>query len=136
VKETLSQYVERIMRQKGLNHADVERECNSKISASYVGRIERGDVTNLTTEKMVGLAEGLGVDPYEIFAVSYGKPPASQNYADVLVLLDTVQKLVMNPEVLEAVEQLLQMSPKDRMVLLQPLKRINESRIKDKKKEH
>jgi hypothetical protein len=46
-----------------------------------------------------------------------------------------MQKLVMNPELLEAVEQLLHMSPKDRAVILQPLKRINKQKEKDKKEE-
>jgi transcriptional regulator with XRE-family HTH domain len=124
------------MRQKGLSSADVERKCNGKISASYIGRIERGDVTNLTTEKIVVLAEGLEVDPYEIFAVSYGKPPAAQDYAKILALLDIMQKLVMNPEVLEEVEGLLRMSPKERAVLLQPLKRFNKPKTEDKKKKH
>jgi len=123
------------MRQKGLSAADLERNCNSQISASYIGRIERGNVTNLTTEKMVILAEGLGVDPYEIFAASYGKPPAAQDYNNMLAILDTVQRLVMNPEVLEAVEQLLRMSPYERTVLLKPLKRLSKEKAKDKKEE-
>jgi hypothetical protein len=46
-----------------------------------------------------------------------------------------MQKLVMNPELLEAVEQLLRMSPKDRSVILQPLKRIHKQQKKDKKEE-
>jgi transcriptional regulator with XRE-family HTH domain len=135
MKETLSQYVERIMRQKALSFIDVERGSKGKISASYIGRILKGTVKNLTTEKIIALSEGLEVDPYEIFAASYGVPPAKQDYTNSLVLLDMMQKLVMNPELLEAVEQLLRMSPKDRAVLLQPLKRINKQKEKDKKEE-
>jgi hypothetical protein len=135
MKETLSQYVERIMRQKGLSFIDVERGSKHLISASYIGRVLKGTVTNLTTEKIVALARGLDVDPYEIFAASYGVPPAKQDITNVLVVLDLMQKLVMNPEVLEAVEELLRMPPKDRAVLLQPLKRINKQKEKDKKEE-
>jgi transcriptional regulator with XRE-family HTH domain len=135
MKETLSQYVERIMRQKALSFIDVERGSAGQISASYIGRILKGTVTNLTTEKIVALAQGLAVDPYDIFSASYGKPPAPQDHTNVLVLLDTMQKLVMNPEVLEAAEQLLRLSPKDRAVLLQPLKRINTEKKKGKEKE-
>jgi hypothetical protein len=135
MKETLSQYVERIMRQKALSFIDVERGSKGKISASYIGRILKGTVTNLTTEKIVALAQGLDVDPYEIFAASYGQPPAKQDTTNVLVVLDLMQKLVMNPELLEAVEELLHMSPKDRAVLLQTVKRVSKEKAKDKKEE-
>jgi hypothetical protein len=135
MKEILSQYVERIMRQKALSFIDVERGSKGKISASYIGRILKGTVTNLTTEKIVALAQGLDVDPYEIFAASYGQPPAKQDTTNVLVVLDLMQKLVMNPELLEAVEELLHMSPKDRAVLLQTVKRVSKEKAKDKKEE-
>ena len=134
MKENLSQYVERIIRQKGLSFADVERISDGKISASYIGRILKGEITNLTTEKMVALARGLDSSPYDIFAASYAGPPASRDYSDLLVLLDTMQKLVMNPDVFEAVEQLLSLPAKDRAVLLLPLKRINKPKAKGKKK--
>jgi transcriptional regulator with XRE-family HTH domain len=133
MKENLSQYVERITRQKGLNFADVERKCDGKISASYIGRILKGEITNLTTEKMVALAQGLGVDPREIFNASY-EGPTDQDYSSLLALLDLMQRLVMNPEVFEAVELLLRLSPKERAVLLQPLKRISKTKAKGKKK--
>jgi transcriptional regulator with XRE-family HTH domain len=135
MKENLSQFVERIIRQKGLSFADVERSSNNEISASYIGRILKGTITNLTTEKMVALARGLEVDPYEIFAASYGESPATQGYSNLLVVLDTMQKLVMNPDVFEAMEQLLRLPPKERAVLLQPLKLVNKPKAKNKKKE-
>jgi transcriptional regulator with XRE-family HTH domain len=134
MKENLSQYVERMIRQKGLSFADVERICDGQISASYIGRILKGEITNLTTEKMVALARGLDVNPYDIFAASYAGPPANQDYSNLLVLLDMMQKLVMNPDVFEAVEQLLCLPPKERAVLLQPLKLINKPKTIGKKK--
>ena len=136
MKETLSQFVQRIMRQKGLNLIDVERGSRHLISSSYIGRVLNGTVKNLTTDKMIALARGLDVDPYQIFAASYGEPPAKQDTANMLIVLDMMQKLVVNPEVLEAVEELLRMPPKERDVLLQPFKRINKQKAKDKKKEN
>ena len=134
MKENLSQFVDRIIRQKGLSFADVERISDGKISASYIGRILKGEITNLTTEKMVALGRGLDVDPREIFEASYDEPPARQDYSHLLALLDLMQRMVMNPDVFEAVEQLLRLSPRDRAVLLQPLKLINKPKTKDKKK--
>jgi len=124
MKETLRHYVKRVMRQKGLSLSDIERSSNKQITASYIGRILKGTVTNLTIEKIVALAQGLEVDPYEIFAASYGKPPANSNHPDSLVLVDVMQKLVMNPDVLEVLQQWLRLSPKERAVLLQSLKLI------------
>lgn len=70
--ETLSEFVRRIMRQKGLSIQDVHRRASSKgyIAPSYISRITTGKVTNLTTNLIEILAEGLGVDPFEVFAVS------------------------------------------------------------------
>ena len=134
MKETLRHYVKRVMRQKGLSLSDIERSSNKQITASYVGRILKGTVTNLTIDKIVVLAQGLEVDPHEVFAASYGKPPASRNHPDSLVLLDVMQKLVMNPDVLEALHEWLRLSPKERAVLLQSLKFINEPRPQHKNK--
>jgi hypothetical protein len=50
------------------------------------------------------------------------------------VLLDVMQKLVMNPDLLEVLQQWLRLSPKERTVLLQPIKFINEPRPQQKKK--
>jgi transcriptional regulator with XRE-family HTH domain len=134
MRETLKHYVKRVMRQKGLSLSDIERSSNKQITASYIGRILKGTVTNLTIEKIVALAQGLEVDPYEIFAASYGKPPESRDHPDSLVLLDVMQKLVMNPDLLEVLQQWLRLSPKERTVLLQPIKFINEPRPQQKKK--
>ena len=134
MKETLRHYVKRVMRQKGLSLTDIERSSNKQITASYIGRILKGTVTNLTIEKIVVLARGLEVDPYEIFAASYGKPPASRDHLDSLALLDVMQKLVMNPDVLEVLQQWLRLSANERAVLLQPLKFINEPRSRQKNK--
>jgi transcriptional regulator with XRE-family HTH domain len=134
MKETLRHYVKRVMRQKGLSLSDIERSSNKQITASYVGRVLKGTVTNLTIEKIVALAQGLAVDPYEVFAASYGKTPAANNHPDSLVLLDVMQKLVMNPDVLEVLQQWLRLSKKERAVLLQSLKFINEPRSHQKNK--
>jgi transcriptional regulator with XRE-family HTH domain len=136
MRETLGEYVNRMMRLKGLSLVDVQNNSGGQVSASYIGKVQKGEVTNLTTEKMVALAQGLGVDPYAIFAASYGKPPASQDYATMLALLDIMQRLVMNLEVLEAVDELLRLPVKEREVILKPLRRINKSKAKDEKKEH
>jgi transcriptional regulator with XRE-family HTH domain len=69
--ENLSEFVQRIMRQKGLSIRDVRERASKKgpIAASYISRIYHGKVTNLTANMIEILAEGLGVDPFEVFEI-------------------------------------------------------------------
>lgn len=113
--ETLSQFVQRIMRQKGLSIQNVHRRASSKgnIAPSYISRITTGKVTNLTVDKVEILAEGLGVNPFEVFAVSYGAQPLGERDIDPLKLLDTMQKVVSSPDSLEVLEGWLRLSPEN-----------------------
>lgn len=63
--ETLSQFVQRVMRQKNLSPREVQKRASAKgqIAASYISRIYNGKVTNLSVDKIVILAEGLDVTP-------------------------------------------------------------------------
>lgn len=118
----LNEYVDRVMKQKNLSLADVERNCGNKITAGYIGKILKGTVTNLTVEKIIALAEGLEVDPYDVFAASYGLPPGKQTAPDAFAFVDLMQKLLLNPDVLEALPLILKLKPEQREVLLRPLK--------------
>lgn len=117
----LSEYVQRIMKQKGLSLADVERNCGKEITAGYIGKVLKGTVTNLTVDKIVALARGLDADPYEVFAAAYGKPPLNQAHPDPYLLLEIIYKLLKSPDLLEAMPDLLRLAPKERKVIFQPL---------------
>jgi transcriptional regulator with XRE-family HTH domain len=69
--ETLSEYVNRILRQKGCSLREVSDRSDGNIDASYVSRIATGKVVNVTTDKLQALARGLGVDVMELCAVIY-----------------------------------------------------------------
>ena len=100
--ESLAEYVSRIRRQKGLSLRQIEDNCKKKLTASYIGRIAKGKFTNPSMETVAALAEGLGVDLKEIFVVAFGKQP-SQAETSLLVFADAVQKLAMNPELIDLV---------------------------------
>jgi transcriptional regulator with XRE-family HTH domain len=97
--ETLNEYVARILRQKGLSYRKVEANCGKRLTASYIGRIARGKAKNLSMETVTILATGLGVELPEILAV-YGKP---ENEISLLMFADAVQRLAMNPELIDLV---------------------------------
>lgn len=103
MKETLSEYLDRVMRLKGLNPPDVQDSCG--IAESYIRRILSGTVTNLTVKTIATLAEGLEVDPVDLFVASYGKPIEAKEGVDMLLLADTVQKLIMNPELIQVLQE-------------------------------
>ena len=71
--ERLDLYVRRVMREKGLTVADVERRAAGEISDSYVHGIMSGKVKgSQTVTKLKALAHGLGVNEDELFAVARG----------------------------------------------------------------
>jgi hypothetical protein len=130
----LNEYVERVMKHKGLSLADVQRNCDHKITAGYIGKIIKGTVTNLSFEKILALAKGLEVDPYEVFAACYGRPPREQTTPDAFALVDLMQKLLLNSDVLEALPLILKLKPEQRKVLLRPLKFASKKKSKKKGK--
>ncbi|MFP5260864.1 MAG: helix-turn-helix domain-containing protein [Blastocatellia bacterium] len=69
--ETLSEYVNRILRQKGCSLREVSDRSDGNIDAGYVSRIATGKVVNVTTDKLQALARGLGIDVMELYAVIY-----------------------------------------------------------------
>ena len=56
----LSAYVRRVMKLKGLTQNDVEQMSGGRITDGYVASITTDRATNLSVEKLVALADGLG----------------------------------------------------------------------------
>lgn len=73
MKETLSSYVSRIMREKDLSGYDVERRSKKGITQSHVNRVQNGLVSNLSVQKVRALAKGLDVPEAELSAVARGE---------------------------------------------------------------
>jgi transcriptional regulator with XRE-family HTH domain len=74
-KESLPDYVARIMKDKGLKPADVEKQSRRLISDSYVQAFISGASANPSIEKLQALARGLGVNEDELFDVARGVDP-------------------------------------------------------------
>ena len=101
MKETLAEYLKRVMRQKNLKVADVQE--SSGLSQGYINELLRGSKTNLTIETIGILAEALDIDGFELFAAAYGKTPENMT-VDPHLLADTIQKLILNPDLIELVQ--------------------------------
>jgi transcriptional regulator with XRE-family HTH domain len=128
--ETLNEYVARILRQKGLSYRKVEANCGKKLTASYIGRIARGKAKNLSMETVTILATGLGVELPEILAV-YGKP---EKEVSLLMFADTVQKLAMNPELINVVRGWEKLSKKQKKTVLDTFNYFDQKKVISRRK--
>ena len=128
MKETLSEYLDRVMRQKGLNPPDVQERCG--IAESYIRRILSGTVNNLTVKTIATLAEGLEVDPVELFVAAYGKPIQAKEGVDMMLLADTVQKLIMNPELIQVLQEWVRIPKEHQKTFLHTFKLVQKQKQK------
>jgi transcriptional regulator with XRE-family HTH domain len=120
----LSEYVRRVMKLKGLTQKDVQRMSGGRITDGYVASITIGRASNLSVEKLQALAAGLGVSADELFHVACGVSDESggarknSRPPDALMILETVQKVVVSPDVTEILHAVVRMSVEERKGLL------------------
>jgi transcriptional regulator with XRE-family HTH domain len=126
-KETLSQLVERTIKQNRLKLKEVERRSGGKITSSHISKILSGEAANLTAEKIIALAAGLGLSPMETFSTICGE---SSNYeaeiVDARIVLDTMQKLVVNPRLMEILRLAERLTDKRQELLISSMRHLNE----------
>jgi len=121
MRETLRDYVKRIMVEKNFGVRDVARNSGKKVSASHVSKILSGEAENLTASKTVGLALGLKIDPHEVFSVITGYPIPNAAPADMIAFADVVQKLVSNPHLIEVLQLWAKLPAQEEALLLRSL---------------
>jgi transcriptional regulator with XRE-family HTH domain len=139
-KHGLSEYVKRVMKLKGLTQKDVQRMSGWKITDGYVASITTGRAKNLSVDKLMALADGLGVDSDELFHVACGlqevdESGRSSRAPDALMILETVQKAVMSPAVTEILHELVRLSPEERAGLLGFMKKLGSNKRKPRRKD-
>jgi hypothetical protein len=114
---------------------DIERNSDGEITNSYCSKILRGVVKNLTADKTVALAKGLGVSPFDVFAAMCGEPPTQEGFLDARILVDMLQKLVMNPRLMEIFRLSDELGEKDQNKVITSLQYVKEkSKPKSRKK--
>lgn len=86
MKESLAEFVKRIMFEKNLSGYDVERASKGEITQSYTNRIKNGVVLNPSPAKLKALAKGLGVGEEELFNIVRGKSNEPSNFEEKLLL--------------------------------------------------
>lgn len=106
----LSEYVQKVMDDKGLSALEVERRSNNKITDGHVQNIQKGKTTNLNQSTLLALAEGLGVDPVELFKVSAGLQVYKETWTPYS-LVKVMNILVDNAEMARIVQALIEQKP-------------------------
>ena len=135
-KGELSRYVRRVMREKRLKQREIERRSGGKITDGYVADILCGRAKNPSVEKLSALASGLGVDPYELFAVACDslEHESGERYKrdlpDITSFLEMMREVGENPDLIRIMEQALRLTPQERMVILHSMETLNEHQDK------
>lgn len=73
--ESLADYVRRVRNEKRLSLADVSLRAGRRIGRTHINRIENGEATGVSVEKLRALAKGLGVPEEEVFTIARGESP-------------------------------------------------------------
>jgi len=139
-KETLAQYVARIIKDRDLTHDHVKQLSGGRITDGYVRDIMKGKSTNPSVDKLRALALGLGVSEEEIFRVARGlsavpdeKEADSVNYDLIFELLLLSRK---NRTVAELLTEAARLSSESQEEVVSILKFLNsrERRPKQRKR--
>ena len=131
--ENLAQYVRRILEQKRLSFRDVQRQSGNRITQGYVGAIVSGRHVNPSVEKLKALAEGLGEPEEDVFRVARGlssSEPAAESKPDQQQMLDLVElvyQIVLSPDLMQLLQEMVKLTPEARQVLLQAVKALSDS---------
>jgi transcriptional regulator with XRE-family HTH domain len=139
VKENLSQLIRRAVRQKKLTLRQVQQKSGGKIDESYVSRIMTGNVTNITLDKLVALACGIGEDPHTLFTAYYGRLPRSESEPqdvfelDVQEFVSLMQEMSVNPDLVEIMRGAVLLRPEECAAVIRYVSCLNERKRMAKK---
>jgi len=111
-KETLAEYVSRIMEENGIGALEVEARSEGQITDSYIGSIKSGKQKNPTIAKLQALAKGLDVDEDELFLVARGCTAHRQGELwSVEAMLNSMRKVASSRDLTKAVKEMIKLKP-------------------------
>jgi len=128
-KPELSRFVGRVMKDKHLSRRDVSLRSGGEITDSYVSAILSGSAKNLSIDKLKALAHGLRVREMSLIRAAFGlseerddRSAADQSHN--LLLLDISKKTLISYDVAEIVQEVVKLTPAERAIVLQYIKRV------------
>jgi transcriptional regulator with XRE-family HTH domain len=110
--ETLRAYIKEVMQQKRLKGIDVEAKSGGKITNSYISDIINGKTKTISVDKVNALAEGLGVDSFEVFtAASGGEVHTEGEPWSGYALIRIMEKVMQSEDLAAIVKTLTEFKP-------------------------
>jgi transcriptional regulator with XRE-family HTH domain len=109
---TLKEYLKRQIKEKGLTAKEIERRSKGKVTDTHIGAILAGTTKNPTVKIIVGIAEGLEVDPLEVFkaAASIHQEPGGPVWTP-RTLAQTIEQVVDDEDLGRIVQSLAKQKP-------------------------
>jgi transcriptional regulator with XRE-family HTH domain len=123
-RESLSEYVKRVVKQKDLKLRDIERNSEGKITNGYISGIVNGKITNLSVDKLKALALGLDVDAHDVFAAAIGevrhkiRSLSNKSAPNAQWLIEIMQEVLASPELTNLIDELVHLSRKERAMVM------------------
>lgn len=111
--EELSVYIRKIMKLKGLTGVAIEAKSRGGITDSYLSDIVNGKNQNISVAKVNALAEGMGVDSWEIFQAASGHKVLHEDDAPWPndTLIRTMEKVRSNPDLTAVLKAIVALKP-------------------------
>ena len=94
---TLAEYLNQIIEERGITPTEIERRSNGAITDSYISYIRSGKGKNVSSKKLIVLAQALNIDVDNLFRVNAGLPP-KQELWNPYSLIQVMEKALDNPE--------------------------------------
>jgi transcriptional regulator with XRE-family HTH domain len=110
-KESLSDFVRRIMSEQNLTYREVEARAKGKITGGYVNDIVQKKTTNPSIDKLKALAKGLGRPEDEVMSIARGsvKPSEDKEFTESLYFMLYEKAKDASPEKKEFIKSILKM---------------------------
>ena len=87
-RESLPDYIRRVVNEKGLTYREVARRSGGGITAPSISAIISGQTRNIKSSTITALAKGLGVSAEEVFAIARGKSTSGDLQLNEIRLLE------------------------------------------------
>ncbi|HLG13380.1 MAG TPA: helix-turn-helix domain-containing protein [Blastocatellia bacterium] len=117
----LAGYINRVIKQKGLTRRQIQQRCG--ISSGYLSDLTTGRAENPSVDLIAVIAKGIDVEVEEVIEVILGRrlrtsvAPSVRELPDVLHALKLLERVVLNPDLLEIVQAGIGLSPKSLSML-------------------
>ena len=108
-RESLADYVRRVIHDKDLSYRKVASRAGNQISASTISAIINGRYTDLSASTQAALAKGLGVPLTEVQAILSGQPRDDEEFRQSALQMLYEEARTADPETKRMIDWTIEM---------------------------